>query len=324
MPQPSPGDVHVDAILTNISVAYAQRADAFIADQVFPRVPVKKQSDKYYTYPKGYWFRSEAEKRAPGTESAGSGWALSTDNYFAEPWAVHKDNDDQTVANYDSPLDANADATRWVTDQMLLKRDLEWQAAFFIAGVWGTNYTGVASSPSTNEFLQFDQAGSTPIDFIKGQIVAIGQATGMRPNTLVMGPEVEVILTEHSTIIERIKYSERGIVSRALLATLFGVDRVLVPTAIQNTAAEGATDAMSYVYGKDMLLVYTAPAPSLRSPSGGYTFTWTGLYGAGAFGGRIKNFRLESLASDRIEGEAAWDMKVTAADVGLFMADAVG
>jgi len=32
MPQPTISQVHIDAILTNISVAYMQMADAFIAD----------------------------------------------------------------------------------------------------------------------------------------------------------------------------------------------------------------------------------------------------------------------------------------------------
>lgn len=324
MPQPSPGDVHVDAILTNMSVAYQQSADAFIADRVFPPVPVAKQSDKYFKYDKGYWFRSEAEKRAPATESAGSGWAMSTDSYFCDPFAVHKDNDDQTVSNYDRPLDADRDATEWVTQQMLLKRDIEWANAFFTTGVWGTDITGVASSPSGSQILQWDQSGSTPIDDVKQKCLTIEKATGFRPNTLVLGPEVEVVLTEHSTIIDRIKHTQRGIATTDILAALFNVDRVLVPRAIQNTAAEGQTDSMSYLYGKSALLVYTAARPSLRTPSGGYTFTWTGLYGAGAFGGRISRFRMENIKSDRIEGEAAWDMKVTAADTGLYFTSVVG
>ena len=71
MPQPNINSVHVDAILTNISVAYLQNQDNFIADKVFPVIPVDKKSDKYFTYTKNDWFRDEAQRRAPGTESAG-------------------------------------------------------------------------------------------------------------------------------------------------------------------------------------------------------------------------------------------------------------
>jgi len=45
--QPTSSGVHVDAVLTNISVAYIQNAMNFIAGRIFPTVPVTKQSDGY-------------------------------------------------------------------------------------------------------------------------------------------------------------------------------------------------------------------------------------------------------------------------------------
>jgi len=43
MAQPTNSDVHVDAALTNISVAYVQNAADFVAGRAFPNVPVSKQ-----------------------------------------------------------------------------------------------------------------------------------------------------------------------------------------------------------------------------------------------------------------------------------------
>ena len=40
---------HIDRALTNMSIAYAQGANAFIADKVFPIVPVQKRSDVYFS-----------------------------------------------------------------------------------------------------------------------------------------------------------------------------------------------------------------------------------------------------------------------------------
>ena len=60
MPQPSVNNVHIDAILTNISVAYLQNTNNFIADKVFPVVPVDKKSNIYFKYTKDDWFRDEA------------------------------------------------------------------------------------------------------------------------------------------------------------------------------------------------------------------------------------------------------------------------
>ena len=48
MPNPTRGDVHVNKPLTNISIAYMQMAENFIADKVFPNISVAKQSDRYF------------------------------------------------------------------------------------------------------------------------------------------------------------------------------------------------------------------------------------------------------------------------------------
>ncbi len=52
MPQPSVQDVHVATSLTNIAVAYFQGQDAYVADKVFPIVPVQHQTDVYFVWSK--------------------------------------------------------------------------------------------------------------------------------------------------------------------------------------------------------------------------------------------------------------------------------
>lgn len=310
MAQPTPGDVHVNAPLTNVSIAFMQKAEAFIADKVFPNVPVQHQGNVYYKYPKGNWFRTEAKKRAPGTESAGSGYTLTTDSYFAHVFAVHKDVDDQVRANADAPLNVDRDATEWTTQQCMLKRDKDWKTAYFTTGVWGTDYT-----PAT----LWSAPLSTPIKDITDQIDVIHKRTGFKPNKLVLGAPVWYVLKNHPDFLDRIKYTQTGIVSTALLASVLELDEVLVANAVENTAIEGAADSMDYIFGKSALLVYANPAPSLLTPSGGYIFSWTGYLGAGTQGNRVKRFRMEPLSSDRLECEMAYDMKMVASELGVFM-----
>ena len=52
-------------------------------------------------------------------------------------------------------------------------------------------------------------------------------------------------------------------------------------------------------------------------------FSWNGLMGAGPEGNRIKRYRMEPLAADRIEGEMAFDAKLVASECGAFFEDAV-
>jgi len=89
MPQPTGRDLHIDRLLSNLSIAYLNEPSAYVADRIFPVVPVDKQSDKYAIYRKGDWFRDEAEKRAPLTESAGGGYELETPGTFFADELTH-------------------------------------------------------------------------------------------------------------------------------------------------------------------------------------------------------------------------------------------
>lgn len=322
--QPTAGDVHVNSPLTNISIAFLQQATNFIARRVFPIVPVAKQSDRYFIYNRSDWNRQNAQKRAPGTETAGGGWAIdNTPNYFADVWGIHKDVDDQIRANSDSPLAPDRDATEWVTQQLLLRREKEWATNYMATGIWTGDQTGVAAAPAANQFLQWNDTASTPIEDITAQVLVIAKRTGFKPNKLVLGPEVFDKLRHHADVLDRYKHTQRAVITSDLLAPLFDVDEVLVPMAVEETAAEGAAESFGFIHGKSALLVYAAPRPSLMHPSGGYTFSWTGLLGAGQEGNRIKRFRMEGLSSDRVEGEMAFSQKLVAAECGVFFATAV-
>jgi hypothetical protein len=325
MAQPTGGDLHVSRPLTNISVAYMQGQQDFIADQVFPPVPVEKKADSYYTYAKSAWFKSEAQERAPGTESVGSGWTTGTDNYACRVYAVHKDVADQDRSNQDAPVfDLDRDATEFVTRDLMLKREKLFIAKYFGTSLWGvTDQTGVSGTPSTNQFKQWNDSGATPIEDITKQRTDMAEKTGYKPQTLVIGARVYEKWKNHITFTERIKYTQTGIVTTDLMAATMDLDRILVPMVIENTALEGVADAFSFTFGKAALLVYSAPSPGLMQPSAGYTFTWNGYLGAGAYGNRIKRFRMEHLEADRVEGEMAFDQKMVASDLGVYFTSAV-
>ncbi|CAB4169369.1 hypothetical protein UFOVP1305_57 [uncultured Caudovirales phage] len=325
MPLPSPGDVHVDTLLTGVSVAYMNSATSFIADQVFPRVPVQQRSGKYATYSKADFLRDEMKFRAPGSISAGGGFRTSTANYYADVFGFHVDVDDQTVANATVPFEPVRDATQYVTQKELIKREVEFASKFLVTSVWtgGKKASGTAGDlVAGTDFTAWDDASSTPIDDIQNQAAEVEAATGILPNTLVINRRVAMALRNHPDIVDRIKYVSGNPVGEDMIARLVGVDRILVAAGVKNSADEGLANSSDYIAGNNALLVYSAQSPSLMNPSGGYTFVWSGYTGA-QDGRRIKRYRLEEYASDRIEIEASWDMKLVAADVGAFFSACV-
>lgn len=330
---PEGRSLYINQPLTTISTAFGQ-AGNWIAPQVFPTVPVARQGDLYWHYPQGDWKRTIAGVRAPATESPGGGWEMETKSYFAHVYAVHKDVDDQTRTNaVGGGFNLDADAARWVTEQLGVKRDRLFVDSYLRTGVWtggvgigggadGADLTGAATA-GANTFVQFDRSGSDPIGLITGQQLGMARLTGFRPNVLVMGPAVYTALLNNQSIIERVKYSGSGFLTEDVIRQALGVPRLVVTWTTENIAPRGAADNIQFMNSKTMLLTYAAPAPGLQTLSGGYIFSWNGFLGAGAFGSRIKRFRMEEISSDRVEGEMAFDMKVVSAQVGVFFTSVV-
>ena len=176
-----------------------------------------------------------------------------------------------------------------------------------------------------------DYATSDPISDIEEGKATILAATGFEPNKLTVGNDVWRYLKNHPDIIDRLGMGgsarETRVVTREAVAAIFELDQVLVAKAVRNTAAEGDAVAMSMVHGKHALLSYSPASASTEEPSAGYTFGWTGLNpGAGAAGVpglAISRYREDKKKADRIEGEMAWDNKVTGADLGYFFPSVV-
>jgi hypothetical protein len=318
MPQPTINQVHVNRPLTNLSVAYMQSADNFIASKVFPVVPVDKKSDVFWVFTKNDWLRDEAELRAPSTESAGSGYNVGTQTYNCDVFAIHKDVSDMIRANSDTSLADDRPATEFVTQRLLLRQEVQLVTDFFKTGVWGTDVTGAT------DFAQWDDyTTSDPLENVDAGKEAIISVTGKEANTLVLGYSLYRKLIRHPLIREQVKYTSAENISEALLAKILDVKRVFVSKAIKATNVEGETASYSFVFGKSAWLGHVAESPGLLTPSAGYTIAWKGAsYGMGQTVG-IKKFRLEAIESDRIEGQIAIDHQIVGADLGYFFASAV-
>ena len=151
---------------------------------------------------------------------------------------VHKDIDDQIRANADSNWRLDSDATTFVTNQLLLRRDLDWNDTFFKTGQWGTDLTGVTGTVGAGQFLQWSDPNSDPIVQFADLQTNFVEQSGRKANTLVLGARAITQLKNHPDIIDRIKYTQRGVVTTDLLASLFDVEKILVSYATVTDVAE--------------------------------------------------------------------------------------
>lgn len=322
---PQLNQANVDAVLSNISVAYTQDQSKFIANKVFPVVPVDKKSGIFMKYNREDWNRDEAQKRADITESAGGGYDLSKDSYTADVYAFHMDVGDQAIANAMTPLQPVAEATRFVAGRLLLRQEVDFANSFFKTGVWGQDFTGVTTSIATgingsNNFTWFnDYVNSDPMLVMEQAKELVAAKTGYDVNTMVIGRQVLSVLKNHPDVIDRIKYTSSELPTVELLARLFDVERVFVGSSFVNTAKEGQAESLSYNYGKGILLTHTATSPGLLTPSAGYTFSWDGVSDGAGLAIGTRSFYMQEKRALRVESESAWVNKVVANDLGVFL-----
>lgn len=329
MPQPTISDVHVNIPLTNLTLLARQDDQEFVADEVFPILPVEHRSDVYYVYDEGDFIRNQMAVRGPGAESNGAGYRLdNTSTYLCPVWSLHKDIPDQVRANADSMLAPDTEAVYFLSDQARLNREIQWATSYFATGLWTTEVAGVTSGATGvaagagGTVLYWSDGASTPIEDIRAMKQQIQLAGLKRPNTLTVSRGVFDILCDHPELVDRIKYGQTGPqpakVLAQTMATLFELDRVLIMDAIKNTAVEDPAwtaanrvdNSFSFVGGKNALLSYRPAAPGLMTPAAGYTFAWTGFLGAAATGTRIKTYYLPWLESTRVEIDNAFVQKI--------------
>ena len=322
MPLPAISSVHINAPLTNISVAFLQAQENFVASSVFPRLPVNKKSDLYFVYPRQYWLQNLTKKRAAGAIAAVGGYSLTTQTYITERDAVAMQIADPIRENADTPLDLDRAATEWVSQQMLLAQEVDFAAKYFAASIWTGSTTGGDITPATT----WDDVASTPVEDIRQQKRAVLQNTGFEPNCLVVGKACFDRLIDNPDIVDRIKYGQTAgspaVANEQTLAQVLGLDRVIVAKATNETAVEGATASYSFILGsRNALLAYAAPNPGIMQPSAGYKFVWGGA--GNAMGVQIKRYRREEFESDWVEGGVWYQHNLVAASLGVFFSNAI-
>lgn len=316
------GTLHVDRYLTDYSLDWAQDQANFIGRRAASVLPVDMVSNKYAEYDRGYFWRDEMERRPLGGRPSQVTKKVNNATYVCEEWALEDTLDDRERVSIDQPLNDEEAVAEGLMQKAMIKLDRIWATNFFSANnVWTTLREGTASTPGTNQFLQFDDANSDPIGTIDEAKDAMFQRTGFMPNTLVLGSAVKRVLRSHADIADRIKYVGVGLADEAKLQELFGVDNVMTARGLYNAAAEGADDDFEYIVDTSgMWMGYVEPNPGLKRPTAIMCFAWTGLIpgAANAMGGVIERGRDDRAKSDWFQNRMAFDLRKVSGDLGVF------
>lgn len=323
------GSLNVDTFLTTYSESWLQDETNFISNAAATPIPVSQQSGSYMTLPRSYWLRDEMAPRPLGGAPVQASYGVGRGTYSVDEYALEAFVDDKQRQQSNLPgLNLDLNATRLLTSKAALRRERAWATEFFKTGVWTSNYTGVAAAPTGSQFLQWNQAGSNPIRDILRFKTAIGLGTGKQPNTMVVGINVHNWLLQSEYILNLIRYTQRGVITNDLLASLFGVERYSVAQAVYNSAQEKVTpDAENIQYIVDANAVwigYIERTASMDAPTAVALFMWTDLLpGTSSLGTVITRGRDARAYTDFFHVRQAFQFKAVAPDLGAFLSSAV-
>jgi hypothetical protein len=272
--------------------------------EVFPEVQVKKTSDLYRVYDRN--FRIPNTLRANRAVSREHEWEVSTASYLLSRHSLKAYVSDTDAQNYDL-ADLRSETVEELTDVILRRIELD-VASLFTTTNWSLNVSlasgaeFTANTVTSNPLPVFDTGAST--------IIANG---GIAPNFGILPRAALVACKQHVSILDRIKYTSAEITEK-MLASLFGLEQLLVPQAAYDTSNLGATSSISNFYDDIAFLGHKPASAGPLKVSSGYIFRNSIPM--------VKRWRVEEREAEAIEVNMEYQAKVVASLSGYLIKNA--
>jgi hypothetical protein len=271
-----PGNVHVDQVLQNLSVMYAN--NELIADQISPTVFTGgKLSGTYFTYDKDGKLSYPDDTAADRTDLAELNESRSTATFSLTGRGFKEFVDQLTIQNQDAVLDELMDATENVLYALKFKKEQRAVTLFETTGSYGA--TATISSGTTrwnNATTGGIYTDGNPIGDVATGIDSLWLGNSPVKKIGVTSLAVYNVLRRHNQIVDAIKYGgsvdSPGIATKRAIAQILGLDDLVIGAARYNTAQEGQTSSYSRLWGNGFNIIAVADSPSRRSASFSYTF----------------------------------------------------
>ena len=311
----NPGDYSTDVALTNVAIE--RRAPQFIARELFPVIPVPKLNGNkvWRRDPKSDKFRDQDSTRAAGAEPHAN-YSGTPDQPVTFDCVDHSLQDlipDEMEANADVAVRPEIDKTNELMDKLFLSHERT------VKSIIDTALTSRVTTVST----AWNNASGTPVTDISAQFYRIEDGIGASPNVLVVDFRVlRAIMhnAETKDIAKQVLRPEEYLnglgAMAANLASILGLDRVLVANGVYyNTAKKGQDASLSRVWGTDCYLAYVE-APSLSYAGLGLTAQPATGTGSIVSGMSIERDYVAIRKSTRIHSHWYWDALVLNAGAG--------
>lgn len=309
-------DIIVDAPLTNMTIAYLQDQNAFVADKIFPRIDVPFIRGTYFTFDKHTFMSNNASTWKPGTAMNVTRLDVDHNNVYRCDYHAVGFQLPEDLQNATKPLDMTNAASEVVARNLLLDREMTFVVRYFNEDTWASKFT-------TKDFPAWsDGAKSNPLNDIASMQLAVFEKTGFMPQTAIIPMGVFKMLQRHPVIQKLFRHSSVPTMNQFTedaMAQLLGLEKIYVPQAVGYLPGN---DNPTPVFPKSVWVGYVAPNPGLYTNSAGYSFSYTS--GTAGLDTVVRVVPDNMTLAQFVQGIQCYDMKVVNADLGAFFSGVMG
>jgi len=269
MPRLAPGQTRLRRDIEDALAEYVMNRN-YIGLKLYPVFPVTKEAGFYPVIPAEAVLKLPADiRRAPRGAYHRMDWNYETDSYACIERGVEDPVDAVEAAQVADYFDAEKFAAQRAVDVLLRMQE---QRILTHLQTFAVNQT------VGNEWN--DTANATPLADTRLGIRTLYEATGLRPDTMVIGFRAYQALPLVDEIAERLKYTIPGTggteYTPAVLARLFELRQVLIADQIYDAADEGLPKEITRMWDDDLvMLLKVAEGEMLKQPCIGRTFLYT-------------------------------------------------
>jgi hypothetical protein len=245
----------------------------FIAEQIFPTLPVKKDLNYVFVFDK-------ENLRAPKNSARGlydrAERVGNNLKQVAMPALVERALEQPVAWKFrdqaDDPFDPMIDATNNVTEKIAIEKEIALANYLSNSANVPFNVTKSGTSQWSDYGTTSGNYNSNPLKDARVATTSILKNGLQKANVCAMGHDVMDWFINHPAVVERLKYSMATFSDtvEAAVARALGVKKVLVGDAVYNNSQSGQSDSMGFIWGPHIWWLYVADVPALYTTTAGY------------------------------------------------------
>lgn len=250
---------------------YDPEGQDFAADKVLPVLPVLKKKAAISVITRAN-YKAVNTLVANGGVYPRIGLDIEDLEYACKKHGIEAPVTDEDRENYANDFDAELETAQVAKTRLMIQRELRVKNLVFNTTTFtgGALYTDVSSAP-------WDAAASDIPQHILAAAEKVRANTGVKANALLVGAATLANMLSNSKIADKFKLKDITVeMLKSQMATLFGLEQLIVGGVVYDGAQEGQSFAGSDIWGDDYAMVLRVQSgPTRTTPGLGRTMLWT-------------------------------------------------